>query len=181
MMPRRPRRKQINIPRHICRCCLLLLFLIRTLLLLLQLKRRQRLDSLFHQRLSVHGHVNQKGQVTPNRQGFLHCARILRQSLIASITGRIPARPSDDDAPHAAKVGIVDLEVQHLARNASNQGICRAQVDPGANVCCVGIDRRRGKQARVIRSQRRDNGVSSRTGVGAGGRFCELFQKREVV
>jgi hypothetical protein len=111
--------------------------------------------------LSVHRHVNQDCQRAPNGKSFLYGTRILCQCLVASTSRGVTSWSSDDDAPHATEVGVIDFQVQNLARDAGNQRIGRTQVNPGADVSRVRVDSWRGKQARVIWREGRDDGISS--------------------
>lgn len=169
MVPRVPRTEEVYAlcGRGTCAC--------------LRAKRGERLVLLAHHGLSVHWHVNQEGQSVSNLKSFLDSPRVLSQALVPSVLGGIPRGPSEHDAPHAAKVGIVDLQVQHLARDAGHDRVRGAQVNPWADARRVRIDRGRREQRGVLGGQRRQDGFRPRGRDGAGARLAILAQQGEVV
>src|SRR5690242_2325959 len=69
-------------------------------------------------RLSIHRHVNQESESVPNCESLLDSSCVLGKTLVAAVDRSILSRGRNHDAPHTAKVGIVDLHVEDLAGDA---------------------------------------------------------------
>jgi hypothetical protein len=120
---------------------------------------REGLGILLEAGLTVHGNVHHEAEPRSDGEGLLNGAGILSKAAVAAGPGRITAGAGDDDAADTAEVGISDLEVQDLARDAGDGRIGGGEVDPGAGVGDVGADDAAGEQRGVCGRQGRDDGI----------------------
>lgn len=80
--------------------------------------------------LSEHGHVDNDVHAARNVQCLLDGARVQHNSA----TTLILTGTWDDDAPCAAEGGIGELKIQDLARDARDERVLGAEIDPRARV-----------------------------------------------
>lgn len=147
-VPRVPRAEYVNV----------ILLVGRGGLAVVKLGRKSACD-LFDAWLSVHGQVNHKVHACANEQGLLYCSRILGHAAATASFDGILSRAREDDCSHTTKIGISDLEVENLPRDARDGRIVRAQVNPRARVCdqtTGGVTR---KEGRILHGQRGYNGI----------------------
>jgi hypothetical protein len=94
--------------------------------------------------------VDQEGEAAANSKSLLNSSRVLSKTLVAAIDGSILSRSRNDDAAYTTEVGVVDLNIENLTRDAGNDGVRRTKVDPGADDRSVGVDSCTGEQTCVL-------------------------------
>ncbi|KAI6756454.1 hypothetical protein HG530_012190 [Fusarium avenaceum] len=100
--------------------------------------------------LSIQRHVDQEGEAAANSKSLLNSSRVLGKTLVAAIDGSILPRSRDDDAAYTTEVGVVNLNIENLTRDARNDGVRRTKVDPGADDCSISVDSCTGEQTCVL-------------------------------